>query len=100
MLTGSTPASARAWSWGFGVHAGQAVDCGAGGADIAVNHGFCPCPKMRGFWYSVDPAQNPWFRTMFQKQVFLLQTGRGAHGTFPTHLTWDENLAGGRPAES
>ena len=49
---------------GFGVHAGQAVDGGAGGADIAINHGFCPCPKMRGFWYSVNPAPNPWFWTL------------------------------------
>ena len=27
---------------GFGVHAGQAVDGGAGGTDIAVNLGFAP----------------------------------------------------------
>ena len=46
---------------GLGVHAGQPVDGGAGGADIAVDQGFCPCPIIRGFWYRVDPAQNPWF---------------------------------------
>ena len=85
LCRGSTPA----WTWVSGVHSGQAVDGGAGGADIAVNHGFCPCPKMRGFCCSVEPAPNPWFRALQQKQVFLLppQPGpeRVLHGRELSH---------------
>ena len=68
---------------GFGVHAGQAVDGGPGGADIAVNHGLLPLPKNTGVLVQRRPCPKPLVWGIVTKTGVSVTDRKGHHGTFP-----------------